>query len=67
MRPRLPREVLAVLRSFPNLEPCEEFRTASDESWAEHLREGKCLRCIALHLQWEKELQLMRFLIASRN
>jgi hypothetical protein len=63
----LPKEVLAVLRNAPNLEPCEKFRTATDENWAEHLKDGKCAQCIALYLQWDKELSMMRFLIASRN
>jgi hypothetical protein len=35
--------------------------------FAEHLNEGKCGLCMALSRQWDKELQMMKFLRDSGN
>jgi hypothetical protein len=63
----LPPEVLAVLRSSPNLEPCRKFRQADIFKFAEHLNEGKCEQCVSFFRQWDKEQQMMRFLRENRN
>jgi hypothetical protein len=38
----LPQEVLAVLRSSPNLEPCRRFRRANFARFMRHLDQDKC-------------------------
>ena len=63
----LPDEVLAVLRSSPNLEPCRRFRNADIFKLVEHFNEGKCERCLAFFRQLDKEQRMMTFLRESRN
>ncbi len=63
----LPEEVLAVLRSSPNLEPRRKFRKADIFKFAEHLNEGKCEECLAFFRQLDKEQRMMKFLRDNRN
>ena len=63
----LPEEVLAVLRSSPNLEPCREFRNAGIWEFMKHLNEGECQQCRAFFRQLDKEHQMMKFLRDGRN
>jgi hypothetical protein len=63
----LPQEVLAVLRSSPNLKPCDKFRKAKIEKFLEHLSEGKCEQCIAFFRMLDKDQQMMQFLRENRN
>jgi GTP1/Obg family GTP-binding protein len=63
----LPEEVVAVLRSSPNLNLCREFRRMSAARFVEHLNEGKCEQCLAFFRQLDKEQQMMKFLRDNRN
>jgi hypothetical protein len=63
----LPEEVVAVLRSSPNLNACQKFRKVSAARFVEHLNEGKCERCLAFFRMLDKEQQMMAFLRESRN
>jgi hypothetical protein len=60
-------EVLAVVRSSPNLTPCRKLRRTNIFKFFEHLSEGKCGRCLAFFRQLGKEQRLMRFLRENRN
>jgi hypothetical protein len=60
-------EVLAVLRSSPNLQPCPKFRRANILKFFKHLSEGECERCGAFFRMLDREQQLMRFLWEKRN
>ena len=62
----LPDEVLAVLRSSPNLKPCREFRKADIFKFVAHLNEGKCEQCLSFFRQLDKQ-QMMKFLRDNRN
>jgi hypothetical protein len=42
----LTEEIQTVLQSFPNLEPCLEFRNADIVSFVKHTRENKCEQCL---------------------
>lgn len=63
----LPEEVLAVLRSSPNLNPCRKFRKVDIWKFMKHLNEGKCEQCLAFFFQLDKEQRMMTFLRESRN
>ena len=63
----LSEEVLVVLRSFPNLTPCQQFRKADIFKFVEHLNEGKCEQCLAFFRQLNEDQQLMKFLRDKRN
>ena len=63
----LPEEVLAVLRSSPNLNPCRKFRNVDIFKFVEHLNEGKCEQCLAFFRMLDKESEMMKFLCESRN
>ena len=63
----LPEEVLAVLRSSPNLEPCRKFRKVNAAKFVEHLNEGRCEQCLAFFRMLNKEQRMMAFLRESRN
>jgi hypothetical protein len=63
----LPEEVLAVLRSSPNLKPCEKFRKVRTGRFMEHINEGKCEQCLAFFRQLQKESAMMQFLRETRN
>jgi len=63
----LSEEVLVVLRSFPNLTPCQQFRKADIFKFVEYLKEGKCEQCLAFFRQLNKEHGMMTFLRECRN
>jgi hypothetical protein len=63
----LSKEVLAVLRSSPDLKPCRKFRKADIFKFVEHVNEGKCEQCVAFFCMLDKEQQLMQFLRENRN
>jgi hypothetical protein len=63
----LSKEVLAVLRSSPNLKPCRKFRKGDISKFVGHLNEGKCEQCLAFFRQLDKESEMMQFLRATRN
>ncbi len=63
----LTKEVLAVLRSSPNLKPCRKFRKADIFKFVEHLNEGKCEQCLAFIRQLDKEQQMMNFLLGTEH
>src|SRR6266404_1557999 len=60
-------EVLAVLRTSPNLEPCRKFRRVNAARFVEHLNEGKCEQCLAFFRQLDKESEMIQFLRETRN
>jgi len=60
-------EVLAVLRSSPNLNPCRKFRKVNIRKFMQHLNEGKCEQCLAFFRQLDKESEMMQFLRETRN
>jgi hypothetical protein len=61
-RYELPEEVLAVLESSPNLEPCEEFRYADIHVFVKYLNEKECEQCMAWFRQTDKELKTIALL-----
>jgi hypothetical protein len=63
----LSKEVLAVLRCSPNLNPCGKFRKADIFKFVEHLNEGKCEQRLAFFRQLDKESEMMKFLRETRN
>jgi hypothetical protein len=63
----LPKEILAVLKISPNLEPCHKFRKSDIIAFAKHVNEGQCQQCIAFYRQAAKELEMMKFLRDNRN
>jgi len=63
----LPEEVLAVLRSSPNLEPCRKFRRVNATKFIAHITEGKCRQCIAFYREMERESNMMQSLREGRN
>ncbi len=60
-------EVLAVLRSSPNVKPCRKFRKADIFRFMEHLNEGQCEQCMEFFRMLDRDLELMKFLRESRN
>jgi len=63
----LTEEQSAVLRSSPNLEPCQKFRKVSAKRFVEHLNKGKCEQCLAFFRMLDKEQRMMTILRESRN
>ena len=64
----LPDEVLAVLESSPNLEPCKKFRHANIYRFAGHMKNHKCQQCVAWFEQMDKEtIKLLAAWRRSRN
>jgi hypothetical protein len=63
----LSEEVLAVLRSSPNLKPCRKFRKVNAARLVEHLNEGKCQQCLAFFRMLDKEQKMIEHLRDSRN
>ena len=66
-RAGLSPEVLAVLRSSPNLEPCQKFRRVSIRKFFAHLRDDRCEVCLAFIRQLEHESNMIRLLARSKN
>ena len=66
-RAGLSPEVLAVLRSSPNLEPCPKFRRVRIDKFFAHLRDDKCKVCLAFIRQLEHESNMIRSLARSKN
>ena len=62
VRAGLPDEVLAVLESSSNLEPCREFHDVDIIVFANHLKEGKCQQCIQFFRQAKVQLRTMNLL-----
>jgi len=60
-------EVLAVLRSSPNLEPCPKFRRVRIDKFFAHLRNDKCKVCLAFIRQLNHESNMIRLLAKSKN
>ena len=60
-------EVLAVLRSSPNLEPCPKFRRVRIDKFFAHLKHDKCKVCLAFVRQLEHESNMIRLLARSKN
>ena len=60
-------EVLAVLRSSPNLEPCPKFRRVSIDKFFAHLKNDKCKVCLAFIRQLNHESNMIRLLARSKN
>jgi hypothetical protein len=58
----LPDEVIAILDSSPNLEPCSEFYDADVFRLVEHLNEGNFPDCLAFYRQTDKELKTVKLL-----
>ena len=63
----LPKEWLAVWRISPNLQPREKFRRKNFVKFMEQVNEGKRGECLAFYRQWNKEEQMIRFLMDHRN
>jgi len=60
-------EVRAIWHAAPNLTLCPKFRRASADKVLEHIRQDKCERCLAVLWQLQKEMDLISFLMSSRN
>jgi hypothetical protein len=60
-------EVLAVLRSSPNLEPCPKFRRVDIKKFFAHLRDDRCEVCLAFIRQLNHESNLICMLAGSKN
>lgn len=66
-RDLLSPEVLAVLRSSPNLEPCPKFRRVRIDKFFAHVKNDKCKVCLAFLRQLEHESNMIRLLAKSKN
>jgi len=60
-------EVLAVLRSSPNLEPCRKFQRVRIDKFFAHLKNDKCKVCLAFIRQLDHESNMIRLLARSKN
>jgi hypothetical protein len=66
-RDLLSPEVLAVVRSSPNLEPCPKFRRVRVDKFFAHVKNDKCRVCLAFLRQLEHESNMIRLLAKSKN
>jgi hypothetical protein len=66
-RDLLSPEVLAVLRSSPNLEPCRKFRHVGIDQLFAHLRNDKCEVCLAFFRELDRESEMICLLARSKN
>ena len=67
-RSPLSPEILAVLRSSPNLEPCRKFRHRPNaEKFFEHIRQDKCEQCSDFLDELMRESATMAMLRQGRN
>ena len=61
-------EILAVLRSSPNLEPCQKFRHDPDvEEFFTHISHDKCEQCLDFLDELVRESTMMVMLQQGRN
>ena len=61
-------EILAVLRSSPNLEPCEKFRHNPDvEEFFAHISHDKCEQCSDFFDELIRESKMIAMLRQGRN
>ncbi len=60
-------DVLAIMETFPHVEPCSQFRKADVRRFVKHVREDKCEQCLAFHRQTDKELKTIKLLWEFRN
>ena len=60
-------DVLAIMETFPHVEPRSQFREADIGRFVKHIREDKCEQCLAVYRQTDKELKTIKLLWEFRN
>jgi len=62
-----PPEIRAIWHAVHNLTFCPKFRRASADKVLEHIRQDNCKRCLAVLRQLQEEMDLIFYLMGSKN